>query len=124
VVWGDAALLSEAVENLLGNAIKHAPEGSAVVCSIEREKRAVAISVADEGPGMTDAQLARAVRPFSGGTRRRGHGDSAHGFGLWIVRLIAERHGGSIELRNGAPGAVLTLRLPLDSSRNSEPTEP
>lgn len=115
VARGDHRLLLEAIDNLIGNAIKHTRPGGSVVCEAAVSGGEAVVRVVDEGPGLTEADLARAFRPF---TRLSATGDgsrASHGLGLWIVRLIAERHGGSIEAgnRRDGRGAAFTIRLPI-----------
>jgi signal transduction histidine kinase len=114
-VNGDRRLLLEAVENLVSNAVKYAPSGSTVRCSVAREGRYGVVQIADEGQGIDALDAKRAFRPFtrlSTSVEPRG---ASWGLGLWIVRLIAERHGGKVDAISGtAPGTIFSLQLPLD----------
>jgi signal transduction histidine kinase len=117
VIGGDRRLLVEAVDNLIGNAVKHAPRGSEVLCAVDLSTKSAVVRIVDQGPGLAAADLARLLKPFSmlptsGRARRR----SSFGLGLWIVRLIAERHGGRLEARAapGQGGTCLELHLPID----------
>jgi signal transduction histidine kinase len=110
----DRRLILEAVDNILGNAIKYSASGSTVDLVVGIDGRDAVISVADAGPGFTDAELASLFRPFTSlAKRERGPGPST-GLGLWIARLIATRHGGSLTVapRRDGQGSVFTLRLP------------
>lgn len=110
----DRRLILEALDNILGNAIKYSPAGSVVDLAVGIDGRDAVISVTDQGPGFTAAELASLFRPFAALTKRqRGPGPST-GLGLWIARLIATRHGGSLTVapRRNGQGSVLTLRLP------------
>lgn len=110
-VDGDHRLLTEAVENLISNAIRHSPDGGTVHCSVEAKTGSIVLKVRDHGAGLTDVELARTLRPFS--SLSKAGPAEGHGIGLWIVRLIAERHGGALEVRRGASGGTtLALRLP------------
>lgn len=114
VVEGDRQLLVEALDNLLGNAVKHAPAGSTVECGFAREGGAAILSVGDRGSGFTPTELAALFRPFTRLTRKGRPKERSVGLGLWITRLIATRHGGQVTAANRAdgPGSILTLRLP------------
>lgn len=110
----DRRLVLEAVDNILGNAIKYSPAGSAIDIVAVIDGDAAVISISDSGPGFTETELVGLFRPFASLTKRpRGPGPST-GLGLWIARLIATRHGGSLTVapKRGAPGSVFTLRLP------------
>ena len=106
--------LTQVFENILDNAASFSPDGSTVSVRVSFESGAVAVRVADEGPGIPDANLIRIFdrffthRPES--TRRKvGH----TGLGLAIVSAIVDAYGGSVTVANGeVKGAVFTVRLP------------
>ena len=114
VLEADRRLVLEAVDNILGNAIKYSPPGSAieVVTGIDGED--AVISITDCGPGFTDAELAGLFRPFASLSKRKPGVGSSTGLGLWIARLIATRHGGTLTVapRRDGQGSVFSLRLP------------
>lgn len=99
-VDGDRRLLVEAVDNLVSNAVKHAPESSTVTCVTAFEDRQAVIRIGDEGNGLTELDLQRAFRPFAASAARRRARPGSFGLGLWITRLIAERHGGGVQARS------------------------
>ncbi len=106
-------MLRELVRNLLHNAIKHAPPHSPLAVHLVTDQHHAALTVADAGPGISDALRPRLFQPFSAG---QGHGGS--GLGLMICREIALALGGQITLdnrqRHGAVvGLDATVRLPL-----------
>jgi signal transduction histidine kinase len=112
-VLGDAARLEQAVTNLVGNAIKHgAPSGAIDVRVFRRGERAC-VSVKDEGPGV-DPDLVESV--FDRGVRGpTADGLPGLGLGLYIVRIVAEAHGGSVTVEeHGQPGALFVMDLPLE----------
>jgi signal transduction histidine kinase len=112
---GDAQLLRQALDNLIGNAVKHSPSGSSVSCEVEVENGHAVIRIRDRGPGIRPEEIGRLFRPFMRlSTRATGTAPSV-GLGLWIVRLIAERHGGSVaaDVAVDGAGVTLMLRLPL-----------
>jgi PAS domain S-box-containing protein len=107
----DRRRLLQVFQNLLDNAVRHAPSKSAVVVEAERVRADgetwIDCRVRDEGPGFRPEDLPRVFEPFF--TRRRG----GTGLGLSIVQRIVEEHGGRIFAGNRAEGgAVLTVRLP------------
>lgn len=110
---GDRQLLMQALDNLITNALKCSPAGGRVVCEAASNGGLALVSVADEGEGLSELDIARALRPFTAPSKSSRRPPSS-GLSLWIVRLIAERHGGRIDAapRTGGPGTVFTLRLP------------
>jgi two-component system, OmpR family, sensor histidine kinase CreC len=107
-VRGDPVWLRRALENLVGNAVQHSPEGERVELEISSGPLCVA-EVRDHGPGVDPAIRDRLFERFA--TTR--HGAGGTGLGLAIVRAVAELHGGHAELRETGPrGSVFTLSLP------------
>ncbi|MFI5007285.1 MAG: PAS domain S-box protein [Solirubrobacterales bacterium] len=108
----DGARVEQALENLLANAIQHAPVGSAVrlggcLDTSGREPR-VRCTVEDEGPGLPAESLERIFEPFF--SQRKG----GTGLGLPIVQRVAEAHGGEVSAENRPEaGARFTLFLPV-----------
>ncbi|MEO8545308.1 MAG: sensor histidine kinase N-terminal domain-containing protein [Burkholderiaceae bacterium] len=108
-------MLRELVRNLLHNAVKHAPEGSVLALRMVADRQFVALTVSDEGPGISTELRARLFQPFSAG-----HGDGS-GLGLMICREIALALGGQITLDNRVAhghieGLDATVRLPLTAT--------
>ena len=108
----DAALIERAVANLIDNALRYTPEGSAVTLSAKAEADGVALTVADSGPGIAPQDLAHVFERFFQGSRHR-EGRGHAGLGLAIVRRVAQLHGGTVQAANQAGGgAVFTIALP------------
>ena len=110
----DRRLVLEAVDNILGNAIKYSPVGSAIEVVTGIDGDDAVISITDAGPGFTEAELVGLFQPFASLSKRKPSIGSSTGLGLWIARLIATRHGGTLTVapRRDAQGSVFTLRLP------------
>ena len=112
---GDRDLLIQAVANLLDNALKFTPPHGRVRLSARALPGLVEITVADDGPGLSPADRARAgERFFRADTARTTPGS---GLGLSLVRAVAALHGGEAVLADAAPGRhppglAVTLRLP------------
>jgi signal transduction histidine kinase len=107
--YGDRELIQQAVVNLVDNAVKFSPAGSAVRLSAKATQAGVEISVADRGPGIPEADRERVTeRFFRGETARHTPGS---GLGLALVQAVAQLHGGSLRLIDTSPGvtAILTL---------------
>jgi two-component system OmpR family sensor kinase len=113
MVLGDPARLHQVVANLVANALVHAPDAPIEV-RVRVEGDHAVVEVADEGPGMSDVDAARAFERFyrADASRSRHHGGS--GLGLSIVEATVRAHGGTTSITT-APGAGTTieLRLPL-----------
>jgi signal transduction histidine kinase len=112
-VQGDRHLLSQAVANLLDNALKYTPEGS-VTLTVRRVGNLVRLDVADTGPGVPadrrDAVFDRFVR-LEGSRSTPGNG-----LGLSLVRAVAKLHGGEVWLEDNSPGLKAVVTLPAADS--------
>jgi two-component system, OmpR family, sensor kinase len=111
VVDGDPQRLRQALDNLIGNALGHSPDGAAVTVSAGRHDASVVVAVADEGEGIDPSEAARVFEPGVRLTRAR----PGQGLGLAVVREIARAHGGEVELES-VPGAGATFRLVLPAA--------
>jgi two-component system sensor histidine kinase KdpD len=113
-VRGDAVLLEQVVANILDNAAKYAPPGSEVRISAVEDGDRVVLSVADEGPGIPEADRARVFDMFY--RVRAGDGQpGGTGLGLAIAKGIVEAHGGTIRVEAARPdggGARIVIALP------------
>jgi two-component system OmpR family sensor kinase len=105
--------LRQAVDNLIDNALRVAPDGSAIRLRAGRRDGTLEVSVSDSGPGFPPEFLPHACERFhrADSARARQHGGA--GLGLAIVKAIAEGHGGHAEAANRPDGgAVVRLLLP------------
>lgn len=106
---GDWQLLTQALVNLIGNAIKYG--GDTITVSLDAGEEGLTLSVADNGPGIAPEDRARALRRFGRlDTAREAVG--GHGLGLPLVEAIARLHRGRLTLEDAAPGLVVSLILP------------
>jgi two-component system, OmpR family, sensor histidine kinase SenX3 len=117
-VQGDPEELRSAINNLLDNAVKYSPGTIAITVEIVDEGRDLLLRVNDEGVGIPPAELRRIFRRFYRVNQKLLQRVKGTGLGLFIVRGIAERHGGSAYATSAGEGhgATFTLRLPRDSS--------
>jgi signal transduction histidine kinase len=100
----DRELVRRVLQNLVHNAIKHAPRETVVAIQAVDEAEAVVLRVTDDGRGVTDA-----VRIFDHGLSL----DGSHGLGLAFCRLAAEAHGGTVWVEPRAPcGSAFCVRIP------------
>lgn len=114
-VRGDFALLERAAINLLRNAVQHSARGTTVVLGLEPIAGQARWWVGDSGPGLDAQQQAqlfqRHVRLETQPTHTAGFG-----LGLYFVRLVAEKHGGSVGVASApGQGASFWMSLPLES---------
>jgi signal transduction histidine kinase len=103
-------LLVQALGNLVENALRHAEGGSHIALRITPEDGTVAISVADDGPGIAPERREDALRRFGRLDPARHAG--GHGLGLALVEATARLHGGRVELADAHPGLIVRLILP------------
>ena len=109
----DFRRLKQALIIGLDNAIKHSPPGTTVTVESASEEKSVRIAIADEGPGVDEADLPRVFERFFRGKDQADGLSSGLGIGLAIAKDIVERHGGTIGLSNRAEGgAMLSIVLP------------
>jgi signal transduction histidine kinase len=108
---GDRLRLVQVFTNLLANANKFAPAGSAIVVGGEVSPDEVTVWVQDAGPGFPEELV---DRPFERFSRAAGEEPEERGLGLglWIANSIVERHGGRLTARNTGSGAWVGLTLP------------
>ncbi|HEX6007689.1 MAG TPA: ATP-binding protein, partial [Burkholderiales bacterium] len=100
---GRPQALKRCLSNLLENAIKY---GKTATVRVEDDATRLEISIADEGPGLPDAELERVFEPFYRTEQSRSRETGGTGLGLTIARSVAEIHGGKIALRNRPEGGL------------------
>ena len=98
----DVELFERAIANLVDNALKFCPAGSTVTLSALRRDDRIAVSVADDGPGIPEADLPLLFDRFyqSRQSVAPATGDGGRGLGLAIVKRIAELHGGDVSVES------------------------
>ncbi|MDE0244626.1 MAG: HAMP domain-containing sensor histidine kinase [Gammaproteobacteria bacterium] len=110
----NAARLRMLVRNLVENALRYNPrDGKPVELSLRMEDGAAVIRVQDHGPGIEPEHLEQVTDAFYRADPSRGAGTGRHGLGLYLCRLIAEAHGGEVEVISPpGSGACITARIP------------
>jgi signal transduction histidine kinase len=103
-------LLTQAIANLVDNALRHAGAGGSITVRLAFDGGAARFQVEDRGPGIAEADRAQALRRF-------GRLDSARslpgaGLGMALVDAVARLHGGRLELGDNAPGLIVAIVLP------------
>jgi signal transduction histidine kinase len=108
-VQGD--MLRRALRNLIDNAVIY---GGGAEVTVQQDGDRIIIGIRDNGPGMADEDLERAVTPFQRLEASRNRNTGGSGLGLAIARSIAEVHGGSLSLaRNHPNGLIAKLVIPV-----------
>jgi len=111
-VGGDPELLRSAFENVIRNALRYAPPGSAVEVAAEA-RDGIEVTVRDRGPGVPDKDLKLIFEPFYRVDAARDRAGGGEGLGLAIASRALTVHGGGIEARNREGGGLeVAMRLP------------
>jgi two-component system sensor histidine kinase KdpD len=115
-VFGDRSAVEHIMANLLDNAVKYSPDGSPLAVAVSEASGEVRVSVSDHGPGIPEEHRDRVFDRYGRGDAPGRSGSV--GLGLFIVRSLAEGHGGRV-WADDAPGggASITFTLPVRSDR-------
>jgi len=116
-VHGNRELVSQALANLIDNAIKYAGTNgklngmpAEIVVRADTEGERITLSVADRGPGIADADRARVVERFV--RLEQSRSEPGSGLGLSLASAVARLHGGELKLEDNHPGLRSTIALP------------
>lgn len=93
-VCADPEALRQVLTNLIDNSLRHTPAGGSIVCASRRDGDGVAISVRDNGAGITREHLPRIFERFYRADLSRSREEGGTGLGLAIVKHLVEAHGG------------------------------
>ena len=118
-LYGDPGRLTQVMWNLLSNALKYSPPGSAVVVRLRSGEGGVTLEVTDAGPGISTDALPHVFEPFwkGSGNEQRGSG---LGLGLSIARRLAALHGGTLSVESGSgQGATFRLSIPAPAQEGA-----
>ena len=113
-IEGDQGRIDQLLMNLIGNAVKYSPRGGQVLVQLARENGAAEIAITDQGIGIASGDLLRLGGPFTRGAGRAAT-FAGMGIGLHVAKLVAEGHGGSLQLESAGEdkGTTVRVRLPL-----------
>jgi signal transduction histidine kinase len=114
-VQADPTRVRLLLRNLIDNALRHSA-GAAQPPLLELAREAdgqLRVSVRDHGPGVSEEQLARLAEPFYRADSARQRSTGGVGLGLYLCRLVAQAHGGTLSLRNAQPGLEVSARWPI-----------
>ena len=113
VVDGDPERLHQVLANLVANAIRHAPPGSAVLVSAAGDNGSARLEVSDSGPGIPADEAERVFERFYRSDHARAASDGGSGLGLAIARWVVDLHGGTIRAEQAEPqGCRIVVELP------------
>jgi signal transduction histidine kinase len=116
---GDPKLLYQAFSNLLSNAIKYSPGGDPIDVTADEDAGNARIAIADHGIGIPASDLERLFERYHRGSNVSGIVGT--GVGLYLVKMVVELHGGTIEVESEeGKGSRFTVRLPLRVAGESE----
>ena len=117
MVDADRERLQQALVILLDNALRYSPAGGSATVELCAEAEHWVVSIEDQGPGMSDEELAHAFEAHYRGAVGRQLAPQGQGLGLAIARRIVEALGGSIELQNrDAGGLRVSIALPISAA--------
>ncbi len=109
----DARLISQVIINLVDNAVKYTPAGSAIRIAAQRQGLFIAVSVSDNGPGIPDSQKKQVFEMFYTGETKIADCRRSMGLGLALCKSIVTIHGGTLTLKDNHPsGCTFTFTLP------------
>jgi len=116
----DPDRISQILENLLSNAVRHGAPGRPVVVRVRADDARAHITVSNEGAGIPTEDLTRIFARFERGKRARDGAVKGYGLGLFIVHELVTAHGGEIDVESPPKGpTTFTVSLPLESERGA-----
>ena len=115
-LFGVRNQLRVALENIVVNAIRHAPDASAIEIAAVRWQDQLELSVRDYGPGVPEPDKRRIFEPYVYGDTEVAPSVRGSGLGLSIVDEIVLSHGGVVEVEDAHPGTRFTLAWPVPES--------
>lgn len=108
----DVHLIVQVIINIVNNAIKYTPPGSVIILSAERQGNKAVISIADDGPGISDEAKRNLFEMFVTAEKKRGDSRRGLGLGLALCKSIISAHGGALTVTDNKPhGAVFKFTL-------------
>jgi signal transduction histidine kinase len=114
-LFGDRRRLTLALTNILGNAVKHAPNNSTIWVRGWTDDDGIHVTVRDEGPGFPQEDAAHLFEKYYRSVAERQRKVPGSGLGLYIVKTVAERHNGTVLARSQpGKGAEFELKLPSE----------
>lgn len=110
-VHGDRDLLTQLFANLVENALRYCPDGTAIEMSVARRNDRVVVTVSDNGPGIPAAEREKVFQRLYRLDSSRS--TSGSGLGLSLVRAIVDLHGATVVLEDRSPGLAVVASFPM-----------
>lgn len=111
----DAHLIMQVIINILDNAIKYTQRNSKIIITTEKREYQAVVSIADDGPGISEMEKPYVFDMFFSGTKNLADSHRSLGLGLALCKSIINTHGGEIWLKDNQPsGAVFFFSLPIE----------
>lgn len=124
IALADRNALTQAIENLMSNALKFSPPGSTVSVRYRRCDGEVYIEVEDQGPGISEEDRKDLFQKYARLSAQPTGGERSTGLGLWIVKELIAAMLGNVECRNAAQGgAIFIIRLQIPNSTFDSSTQ-
>jgi two-component system, OmpR family, sensor kinase len=121
VVTGDGSRLTQVLTNLLANARTHTPAGTTITVGLAPARDAVALTVVDDGPGISPELLPHVFEWFARGLASRSRETGSTGLGLSVVDAVVAAHGGYVEVYSRPGRTEFTVWLPAAGERTPVP---
>jgi signal transduction histidine kinase len=119
VIFGDSSRLGQVFTNLITNALKYSPVDQDVVIAIDISGEKLKISVADQGMGISEADISRLFTPYFRSSNPEALEREGTGLGLYLSKLIVEEHGGTITVSSQiGEGSTFSIGLPLAANND------
>ncbi len=116
-VYGDIGLIERALENLLGNALRHTPERGSVRVTLSKNGGNVLVQVSDTGHGIPEEEISLIFNRFYQAGKDKGRRSGRSGLGLAITKRILELHGSDIDVQSTInAGTTFAFALPVYQS--------
>lgn len=114
----DSDAISRMMENIINNAVKFSPKEGIVKISLFEDSGEAVFLVEDQGPGISPEDMEKLFSPFSPASRPQ-KGIKGTGLGLYVSRIIAEGHGGSLFIEsNPGEGTKVKIKIPIKTELN------
>ena len=123
VIEADSVRLEQMIGNVLSNAIKYTPIGGRINIRVQSVDDQAVLRIVDNGIGIPPEQLSHVFDLFAQAPRALDRSEGGLGIGLTVVKLLAELHGGSVDIFSEGPGSgtEVVIRLPIAASERAVP---